>query len=44
MNDVEIWQIGNTGLRNPERIQEGFKAFAESSFVGKLRGFGIDCG
>ena len=38
MNDVEIWQIGNTGLRNPERIQEGFKAFAESSFVGKLHG------
>ena len=35
---VEIWQIGNTGLRNPMRIQEGFKAFAESSFVGDLHG------
>ena len=23
---IEIWQVGNTGLRNPNRIQEGFKA------------------
>ena len=23
---IEIWQVGNTGLRNPNRIQEGFKS------------------
>ena len=21
---IEIWQVGNTGLRNPNRIQDGF--------------------
>ena len=31
---IEIWQVGNTGLRNPNRIQEGFKAFANSPYVG----------
>ena len=35
---IEIWLVGNTGLRNPNRIQEGFKAFANSPYVGKLRG------
>lgn len=35
---IEIWLVGNTGLRNPYRIQEGFSAFAKSSFVGNLRG------
>lgn len=34
---IEIWQVGNTGLRNPNRIQEGFKAFANSPYVGNLR-------
>ena len=34
---VNIWLIGNTGLRNPNRIQEGFKVFSESRFVGNLR-------
>lgn len=36
--NVSIWLIGNTGLRNPMRIQDGFKAFAESPFVGDLHG------
>lgn len=35
---IDIWQVGNTGLRNPNRIQEGFKVFAGSSFVGNLHG------
>lgn len=34
---IEIWQVGNTGLRNPNRIQEGFKAFVNSPYVGNLR-------
>lgn len=35
---IDIWLVGNTGLRNPNRIQEGFCVFANSSFVGKLHG------
>ena len=35
--NIKIWLVGNTGLRNPNRIQEGFAVFAASSFVGKLR-------
>ncbi len=35
--NIKIWLVGNTGLRNPNRIQEGFALFAASSFVGKLR-------
>ncbi len=35
---IEIWLVGNTGLRNPNRIQEGFSVFAASSFVGNLHG------
>ena len=35
---LDIWLVGNTGLRNPNRIQEGFKVFANSPYVGKLRG------
>lgn len=35
---VEIWLVGNTGLRNPNRIQEGFKVFANSPYVGNLHG------
>ena len=34
---IKIWLVGNTGLRNPNRIQEGFSAYANSPFVGKLR-------
>lgn len=35
--NIKIWLVGNTGLRNPNRIQEGFAVFASSPFVGKLR-------
>lgn len=35
---IDIWLVGNTGLRNPNRIQEGFKVFAGSPFVGNLHG------
>lgn len=39
MNEkIDIWLVGNTGLRNPNRIQEGFSVFVNSSFVGNLRG------
>lgn len=34
---IKIWLVGNTGLRNPNRIQEGFAAYANSPFVGNLR-------
>ncbi len=33
---ITIWLAGNTGLRNPMRIHEGFKVFARSAFVGNL--------
>ena len=35
---IKIWLVGNTGLRNPNRIQEGFSIFANSAFVGNLHG------
>ena len=35
--NIKIWLVGNTGLRNPNRIQEGFTVFASSPFVGNLR-------
>lgn len=35
--NIKIWLVGNTGLRNPNRIQEGFFVFASSPFVGNLR-------
>ena len=35
---ISIWLVGNTGLRNPMRIQEGFIAFAQSPYVGNLHG------
>lgn len=35
---IKIWLVGNTGLRNPNRIQEGFTVFANSAFVGHLHG------
>lgn len=39
MNEqIDIWLLGNTGLRNPNRIQDGFKVFAGSPFVGNLHG------
>lgn len=36
-NPIEIWLIGNTGMRNPWRIPSGFKVYAESNMVGRLR-------
>ncbi len=36
-NPIDIWLIGNTGMRNPWRIPSGFKVYAESNLVGKLR-------
>lgn len=41
---VDIWQVGNTGLRNPNRIWEGFRVFANSAYVGRLRGRENDIG
>lgn len=39
MNEqIDIWLVGNTGLRNPNRIQDGFKVFAGSPYVGNLHG------
>ena len=35
---IDIWLVGNTGLRSPNRIQEGFSVFASSPYVGNLRG------
>ncbi len=35
---IKIWLVGNTGLRNPNRIKEGFSVFANSAFVGHLHG------
>ncbi len=35
---ISIWLAGNTGLRNPMRIQEGFIAFSQSPYVGNLHG------
>ena len=38
MNErIKIWLVGNTGLRNPNRIREGFAIYAHSPFVGNLR-------
>ena len=36
--EINIWLAGNTGLRNPMRIQEGFIAFSQSPYVGNLHG------
>lgn len=36
-NPIDIWFIGNTGMRNPWRIPGGFKVYVESNLVGKLR-------
>jgi hypothetical protein len=35
---IDIWFVGNTGVRNPLRIQEGLKVYADSNLVGKIRG------
>lgn len=35
---IKIWQVGNTGVRNPMRIHEAFQLYAGSNLVGKIRG------
>ena len=37
-HSIDIWLVGNTGLRSPNRIQEGFRVYVESPFVGNFRG------
>ncbi|MCQ2391639.1 MAG: AlwI family type II restriction endonuclease [Kiritimatiellae bacterium] len=37
---MDIWQIGNTGVRNPMRIQDALRVYAESPLIGKIRGVG----
>lgn len=45
MNEkIDIWLVGNTGLRNPNRIQDGFKVFAGSPYVGNLHGIANSIG
>ena len=34
---IDIWSIGNTGVRNPWRIPGGYKVYVESNQVGKIR-------
>lgn len=34
---LDIWLIGNTGMRNPWRIPGGFKVYVESNQVGRIR-------
>ena len=31
---IDIWLIGNTGMRNPWRIPSGFILYVESNLVG----------
>ncbi len=35
---INIWQVGNTGVRNPMRIHDAFCLYAKSDLVGKIRG------
>lgn len=35
---ISVWLVGNTGLRSPNRIQEGLQIFAKSAYVGNLHG------
>lgn len=35
---IKIWYLGNTGVRNPLRLQDGLKAYAESDLMGKITG------
>ena len=37
---MDIWQIGNTGVRNPMRIQDALRVYMESHLVGRIRGTG----
>lgn len=42
--NIEIWLVGNTGLRNPNRIQEGLAVYAGSAYAGNLRGLENEIG
>ena len=35
---ISIWHVGNTGLRSPDRIQDGLRVFAQSPYIGNLHG------
>lgn len=35
---ISIWHLGNTGVRNPMRIQDGFRVFVNSPYVGDFHG------
>lgn len=37
IDPIDIWLIGNTGIRNPWRIPSGFKVYVDSNQVGRLR-------
>lgn len=37
VDPIDIWLIGNTGMRNPWRIPGGFKVYCESNHVGRIR-------
>ena len=37
IDPFDIWIIGNTGMRNPWRIPSGFRVYANSNMVGRLR-------
>lgn len=36
-NPVNIWIIGNTGMRNPWRVAGGFKVCVDSNYIGHLK-------
>jgi len=35
---IDIWLLGNTGVRNPLRIQDALRVYSESNLVGSIRG------
>lgn len=37
-DNIFIWHVGNTGLRSPDRIQDGLQVFAQSPFIRNLHG------
>ena len=46
MNEqIDIWLVGNTGLRNPNRIQDGFKVLPvlhlQETFTAKTMKLGL---
>ena len=38
---IDIWSIGNTGVRNPWRIPGGYKVYVESNQEGKILHWGL---